>query len=55
MAMTGAQGPYGAGDSLSGDVHADYYICKYFSPVVEANVYHVTKSHNGVLPIQVPM
>jgi len=49
---TGEQGLYGAGDSLSGDVHADYRICDWFSPVVEGNVYHVTSSRHPVLPIQ---
>jgi hypothetical protein len=49
---TGEQGPAGAGDHLSAHAHVDYWMCKYFSPVVEANFYEVTNSRNAVLPIQ---
>jgi hypothetical protein len=49
---TGEQGPYGAGNHLSGDLHLDYRVCDFFSPVAEANYYHVTQSRNAVLPIQ---
>lgn len=48
----GAEGPAGKGDHLSWHLHADYYLCKAFSPVVELNGYHVTRNHDKALPIQ---
>jgi hypothetical protein len=49
---TGEKGPLGAGDNLSADGHIDYRVCDFFSPVVEGNFYHVTKSNHAALPIQ---
>jgi len=49
---SGEEGPDGSGDHLSADVHADYRCCDWFSPVVESNFYHVTKSRDVALPIQ---
>lgn len=33
---------FGSSDTLDWHLHADYYACKYFSPVVEINGYHTT-------------
>ncbi len=38
---------FGAADQLMLHFHADYFINRWFSPVVEANVYLVTKERDG--------
>lgn len=47
----GAKGVGGASDTISAHLHADYYVCSWFSPVVELNYYHTLKNR-GPLPIQ---
>ncbi|MFN4244220.1 MAG: hypothetical protein ACK4PI_13400 [Tepidisphaerales bacterium] len=47
---TGSQGPLGASDRIIWHLHADYYVNKYFSPVVELNGYHSVNDGNEVLP-----
>lgn len=42
----------GDGDRVMAHVHADYWACKWFSPVVEANAYYVTDEGPLKLPIQ---
>ncbi len=42
----------GNSDHVSWHVHADYYVCKWFSPVVEFNGYHVVDEGTVVVPFQ---
>lgn len=37
----------GNSDTLSWHLHADYQVCKWFSPVLEINGYHVTNEAQG--------
>lgn len=32
-------------------MHTDYWINQYISPMIEGNLYQVTRNRNGVLPI----
>ncbi|HVT79210.1 MAG TPA: hypothetical protein VHM90_01025, partial [Phycisphaerae bacterium] len=48
----GAQGPFGAASQMSEHLHIDYFVCKYFIPVVEFNFYEQLTHHNASLPIQ---
>jgi hypothetical protein len=41
---------FGDSDHLSWHLHADYQVCKWFSPVVEVNGYHVTGEGSPVTP-----
>lgn len=41
----------GHSDSMSWHVHADYWTCKWFSPVLEFNGYHVLSNGHKVLPL----
>jgi len=38
----------GHSDYLSWHLHADYYLCKWFSPVIEVNGYHAYNKHDAV-------
>lgn len=49
-AMDEDEGPFGSADRLSWSLHADYRICKWFSPVLELNGYHVVDEGPGALP-----
>jgi len=49
---TGETGPFGASDTFSAHFHADYAVCKFFSPVFEANFYHTWRDRHAALPIQ---
>ncbi|MEZ6191670.1 MAG: hypothetical protein R3C45_10320 [Phycisphaerales bacterium] len=40
----------GNSDSVSWHLHADYYVCEFFSPVVELNGFHVVDDGGVVLP-----
>lgn len=42
--------PLGNSDYFSWHVHADYYVCKWFSPVVEVNGYHTFNDDDEVVP-----
>ena len=42
----------GDSDHLSWHLHADYRVCKWFSPVLEMNGYHVIDEEGQVVPIQ---
>lgn len=42
----------GDSDHLSWHLHADYRVCKWFSPVLEMNGYHVINEEGQVVPIQ---
>jgi hypothetical protein len=35
------EAPFGNSDHMSWHLHADYWVCDWFSPVIEANGYHV--------------
>jgi len=48
----GEQGLFGTSEDLGVHVHADYFICNWFSPVAEGNYYHQFRNRNAVLPIQ---
>jgi hypothetical protein len=48
----GHEGPLGATDHFSINIHTDYWINQYISPVIEGNLYQVIRNRNGVLPIQ---
>lgn len=37
----------GNSDTFTWHLHADYQVCKYFSPVLEVNGYHVTSNDTG--------
>jgi hypothetical protein len=47
---TGSEDSLGNSDRLLWHVHADYYVNKYFSPVVELNGFHVIDEGNVVAP-----
>lgn len=40
----------GHSDELSWHLHGDYYVCEWFSPVVEINGYHVLNAGGEVVP-----
>lgn len=42
----------GNSDHASWHLHADYWVCDWFSPVAEINGYHVTKEGLDPLPFQ---
>lgn len=42
--------PLGYSETLSWHFHLDYYVCEWFSPVVEVNGYHVLNKHGEVVP-----
>ncbi|QOV88952.1 hypothetical protein [Humisphaera borealis] len=42
--------PLGYSETMSWHFHADYYVCQWFSPVVEVNGYHVLNKHNEAVP-----
>ena len=44
------EAPLGNSDTLSWNLHADYWVNKWFSPVVEVNGYHVTHRGEEVVP-----
>lgn len=43
--------PLGNSDYLSWHGHIDYYVCDWFSPVIEFNGYHVFNKNDEVVPI----
>ncbi len=45
----GSQG-LGNSDHLSWHLHADYYVCEWFSPIVELNGYHVLNNGREIAP-----
>ena len=46
-------GSFGSADSLSWHIHADYYACQFFSPVIELNGYHtINEDDLAPLPFQ---
>jgi hypothetical protein len=45
---TGNQDTLGSSDRCSLHFHGDYYVCKWFSPVLESNMYFVTDRGNEV-------
>lgn len=48
---TGNEDALGSSDRITWHLHADYYLCKFFSPVVELNGYHsVNDGDNEPLP-----
>lgn len=47
---TGSEGALGNSEWVSWHLHADYYLCKWFSPVVELNGYH-TLDNSSVAPL----
>lgn len=47
---TSTDEPLGYSDYFSYHLHADYYVCKWFSPVVELNGYHAYNKHGDVSP-----
>ncbi len=49
---TGDQDALGDSDRLSWHLHADYYVCEWFSPVLEINGYHTLNEGHAVLPFQ---
>jgi len=42
----------GDSDRIQWHLHADYYLCDFFSPVVELNGYHITDAGTSPLPFQ---
>ena len=50
IATDNGNDPLGDSDHLSWHVHADYQVCKWFSPVLEVNGYHVTNEGSPVTP-----
>jgi len=40
----------GNADRFTWHLHADYYVCEWFSPVIELNGYHVTDEGTAVVP-----
>ena len=40
----------GNSDHLSWHLHADYYVCEWFSPIVELNGYHVLNNGREIAP-----
>ncbi len=50
LATDNGDDPYGDSNSLSWHLHADYQVCKWFSPVVEVNGYHVLDEGDVVTP-----
>lgn len=48
--LTGNQGPLGGSDYFVVNAHADYWICNWFSPIIEANGYFVANQRNEVVP-----
>jgi hypothetical protein len=49
LKFTGNQSPLGNSDRFMFHVHADYYVCKWFSPVLEFNGYYSTNDGNEVV------
>jgi hypothetical protein len=49
MQFTGIQGVLGNSDVITAHVHADYWVCKWFSPVLEANAYFVADEGKEVV------
>jgi hypothetical protein len=47
---TSSDAPLGNSDYFSWHAHVDYYVCKWFSPVVEFNGYHVFNKNDEVVP-----
>jgi len=43
---------FGDSDRLQWHLHADYYVCDWFSPVVEVNGYHILNAGTTTLPEQ---
>ena len=43
---------FGNSDYMSWHLHGDYYVCDWFSPVVEVNGYHVVDEGREVVPFQ---
>lgn len=50
LVHTGDQDALGSSDRIMWHLHADYFVCKWFSPVVELNGYHSVNDGNEVLP-----
>lgn len=50
LATDNGDDPYGDSNSLSWHFHADYQVCKWFSPVLEVNGYHVLDEGDVVTP-----
>lgn len=50
IATDNGDDPFGDSNHLSWHLHADYQVCKWFSPVVEVNGYHVTDEGDVVTP-----
>lgn len=50
MFATGEDSALGESDYLSYHLHADYYVCSWFSPVVEVNGYHTFNEGNVLAP-----
>ncbi len=48
----GDEDALGDSDRFQWQAHADYYLCDWFSPVVEFNGYHITDAGNSPLPFQ---
>lgn len=42
LTLTGNQGPLGSSDRITLHFHGDYYVCKWFSPILESNMYFAT-------------
>ena len=52
MSMDNGDDILGNSDMLTWHFHADYQVCKWFSPVIEVNGFHTTdedSTHNGVI------
>ncbi len=50
LATDNGDDPFGDSNHLSWHFHADYQVCKWFSPVVEVNGYHVLDEGDVVTP-----
>ena len=42
----------GNSDRFAWHLHADYYVCEWFSPVIEVNGYHITDPGDSAIPFQ---
>lgn len=52
IATTDEDEDFGNSDYLSWHIRADYWVCEWFSPVIEFNGYHVLSAGESVLPFQ---
>lgn len=51
LIATGDEDPLGSGDRITWHLHADYWACKFFSPVLEINGFHtINDGDNAPLP-----